>query len=129
MFRVLVVDDHQPFREAARLVVEATSGYVWAGEAASGAAALALARECAPDIVVMDVRMPDLDGIETARRLTAEHPCVAVLLVSAEPLDSPAVDLLRSGAVAFTRKHTFSPTLLRMVKTRREARTMTGTRP
>jgi DNA-binding NarL/FixJ family response regulator len=127
--RVLVVDDQAPFRDAARQVVDATAGYAWAGAATSGEEALALARACAPGIVVVDVRMPGMDGIETARRLTEAQPGVAVLLVSGEPLDSPAADLLRSRAVAFSRKHTFGSALLRMVKTRQAGRTATGTLP
>ena len=126
--RVLVVDDQQPFRDAAHEVVDATTGFTWAGEAVSGEAVLVLARECAPDLVIMDVRMPGMDGIETARQLTEEHPGVAVLLVSGDPLRSPA-DLLRSRAVAFSPKHTFSPALLQMVKRRREGRAEVGTRP
>ena len=127
--RVLVVDDQQPFRDAAHEVVDATTGFTWAGEAVSGADILVLARECEPDLVIVDVRMPGMDGIETARQLTEEHPGLAVLLVSGDPLGSPAVDLLRSRAVAFSPKHTFSPALLQMVKRRREGRTEVGTRP
>ncbi len=127
--RVLVVDDQAPFRDAARQVVDATAGFAWAGSAVSGEEALALARARAPDIVVMDVRMPGMDGIETARRLTAAQPGVVILLVSGEPLGSPAADLLRSGAVAFSPKHMFGSALLRMVKTRHEGLKTASTLP
>jgi DNA-binding NarL/FixJ family response regulator len=126
---VLAVDDQPPFREAARRVVDATAGFAWAGEAGSGAEAVLRVRECRPDIVIMDVRMPGMDGIEAARRVVAERPGVAVLLVSAEPLASPAADLLRSHAMAFSRKHDFGPALLRLLKGRQEASAESGTQP
>ena len=126
---VLAVDDQPPFREAARRVVDATAGFAWAGEAGSGAEAVDLVRECEPDIVIIDVRMPEMDGIEVSRRVTAECPGIAVLLVSAEPLASPAADLLRSHAVAFSRKHEFGPALLRLLKVRQGARAASGTQP
>jgi DNA-binding NarL/FixJ family response regulator len=124
---VLAVDDQRPFREAARRVVDATAGFAWAGEAGSGAEAVNLVRERAPDIVIMDIRMPDMDGIEAARQVAAERPDVTVLLVSAEPLASPAADLLRSGAAAFSRKQNFGPALLRLL--RQDASAAPGTQP
>jgi CheY-like chemotaxis protein len=79
--------------------------------------------------VILDVRMPDMDGIEAARRVTAERPDVTVLLVSAEPLASPAADLLRSRAAAFSRKQHFGPALLRLLKTDQGTSAAAGTQP
>jgi DNA-binding NarL/FixJ family response regulator len=129
LVRVLAVDDQRPFREAARRVVDATAGFAWAGEACSGAEAVDLVRECEPDIVIMDVRMPDMDGIDAARLVAAERPDVTVLLVSAEPLASPAADLLRSRAAAFSRKQNFGPALLRLLKLRQDTSAVPGTQP
>jgi two-component system response regulator DegU len=129
LVRVLAVDDQRPFREAARRVVDATAGFAWAGEARSGAEAVERVRECEPDIVIMDVRMPDMDGIEAARELAVECPEVKVLLVSAEPLASPAADLLRSRAVAFSRKQNFGPALLRLLNGGQDASAAPGTQP
>ena len=129
LVRVLAVDDQPPFREAAREVVDATAGFTWAGEAGSGAEAVELVRTSEPDIVIIDVRMPDMDGIEAARRVMAARPEVAVLLVSAEPLACPAADLLRSRRGAFSRKHEFGPALLRLIKLQRDSGAPAGTQP
>jgi DNA-binding NarL/FixJ family response regulator len=126
---VLAVDDQRQFREAARRVVDATAGFAWAGEAGSGEEAVDRVRELAPDIVIMDVRMPDMDGIEAARLVAAERPQATILLVSAEPLASPAADLLRSRAAAFSPKQNFGPALLRLLKLRQDPSAAPGTQP
>ena len=110
---VMTVDDQAVFRQAAREVIEATDGFVHLGEAGSGEEAIALAGELDPDLVLVDVRMPGIDGLETARRLSAAHPASTVVLISTASLDEyPSGDEL-FGAVAFVRKQDLGPALLR----------------
>jgi DNA-binding NarL/FixJ family response regulator len=109
---VLTVDDQEVFRDLARLVVEATPGFEPLGEVASGEEALPAVDELSPDLVIVDVRMPGMGGIETARRITAAHPGTVVVLISVEdPMDIPSA-ALTSGAVALVRKEDFKPTFL-----------------
>ena len=112
---VLTVDDQAAFREVARQVIEATEGFVAVGEASCGEDALSAVERSEPDLVLLDVRMPGLGGIETARRITAEHPDVLVVLVSvAEISDLPAV-VHGSGAAELVRKQDFGTETLRRV--------------
>ena len=88
---MLAVDDHPPFLDVARKVVEATPGFSWAGGASSGEEALAAIDECEPDVALVDVNMPGIDGIELARRLRRGHPDVLIALISAkDPSELPA---------------------------------------
>ena len=110
---VMTVDDQAVFRQAAREVIDATDGFEYLGEAASGEEALALAGELDPDLVLVDIRMPGIDGFETARRLSAAHPASTVVLISTEsPEEPPSGDEL-FGAAVFVRKGDFGPALLR----------------
>ena len=81
---VLVVDDQPVFLRAARELIAATPGFEAIGEATSGSAALEMAPRLRPDLVLLDVRMPGMDGIETARRLSQIVPDAFVVLVSLE---------------------------------------------
>jgi DNA-binding NarL/FixJ family response regulator len=112
---VLAVDDKAIFRKVARSLIEATPGFEQVGEACSGAEAVELAADLHPDLVLVDVRMRGMDGIETARRLAEVDPDAVVVLISIE--DSPE---LRSaigsvGAAAYVRKQDLSARTLREV--------------
>ena len=107
------MDDQSPFRRVALEVVEATPGFEPLGEAASGEEALALVAELNPELILLDVRMPVMDGIETARRLNAVHPGGVVVLIS---IDDPAElprEVESCGANALIRKQDFGCLVLR----------------
>jgi len=107
LVRVLLVDDQEPFRSAARMVLEMTDGFELVGEAADGEQALELADRLAPQLVLMDIHMPGLDGIETTRRLLHRYPDVRVVALSTyDEYEQGAID---AGAVAFVSKSAFSP--------------------
>jgi DNA-binding NarL/FixJ family response regulator len=111
--RVLTVDDQELFRGVAREVIAATPGFVSVGEAASGNEALRAVDDLAPELVLLDVRMPGLDGIEVARRLRVSHPETVVVLISIEEsADLPAA-AQRCEDVPLVRKQDFGPRLLR----------------
>jgi two-component system invasion response regulator UvrY len=110
---VVTVDDQAIFRAVARDVIEATPGFRAVGEASSGEEALRLVDELEPQLVLLDVRMPGMDGIETARRLRAAHPATVVVLISlAESADLPS-SAGACGVAALVRKQDFRPALLR----------------
>jgi DNA-binding NarL/FixJ family response regulator len=110
--RVLTVDDQAVFRGIAREVIDATAGFESVGEAASGEEALAAVDRLAPQLVLLDVRMPGLDGIEVARQLRTAHPDTLVVLISIEdPIDHPSAAQLGEG-VPLVRKQDFGPRLL-----------------
>ena len=111
--RVVTVDDQPVFRDAARAIIEHTPEFQLVGEADEGTKALDVIREADPDLILLDVRLPGLDGIEVSKRLAEEAPeRVIVLVSSADPRElSP---LARdSGAAALLRKHWLTPRLLR----------------
>lgn len=119
---VMVVDDQSPFRRAARAVIKATAGFEAVGDAQSGAEALRWADDVQPDLVLIDVHMPEMDGFETARRLVQAHPGCVVVLVSLAALDLPAASVTACGAVAFVRKQELCPAMLRGLWLRHGAR-------
>jgi DNA-binding NarL/FixJ family response regulator len=108
---VLIVDDHAMARAAARQVVEAAEGFAVAGQVHSGEAALEAVPRLEPDLVLMDARMPGLDGLETTRRLAARQPSLVIFLTSTDDLDTDLA--LSAGAAAFVRKQKLSPRRLR----------------
>ena len=102
--RVLVVDDQAVFRDAVRALVASTPGFELAGEAADGLSALGTARQLDPDLVLLDIRMPGLDGIETARRLVSTQPRTVVVLVTGNDIEDVRTPAEASGAAALLPK-------------------------
>ena len=114
MIRVLVVDDQDLVRQGLRLILE-LAGLEVVGEARDGAAAVAATGELAPDVVLMDLRMPGMDGIEATRRICAEHPTPVVALTTFDA-DEHVVDALRAGAVGFLLKDVTGEALVDAVR-------------
>jgi DNA-binding NarL/FixJ family response regulator len=111
--RVVTVDDQPLFRRAAEAIIASTPGFELVGESADGAAALELVPETNADMVIVDVRMPGVDGIEVASRLRDEDPTrIVVLATSVDPRG--LTRLARAcGAAALVHKHWLTPGLLR----------------
>jgi len=104
--RILLVDDQPQFRRAAAAMITATAGLELVGEAGSGEQAVELADRLRPDLIVMDVRLPGIDGTEACRRILRHRPGVRIVLVSTyERTDLPGLD--DCGATRFVRKQDF----------------------
>jgi DNA-binding NarL/FixJ family response regulator len=110
---VLIVDDQPFFRTAARDVVGALPGFHAVAEASSGQEAVAVVGELHPELVLLDVRMPDMDGIEATRLIMAGNPRTVVVLISIEDAAGVPSTAGTCGAAALVRKQDFGPALLR----------------
>jgi DNA-binding NarL/FixJ family response regulator len=107
--RVLIVDDQEPFRLAARAVVEATDGFEVAGESGSGEAGVQAARDLDPDLVLMDVNLPGIDGLEATRQILDGSDAVVVLLLSTYEEEEYGPRAAECGAAAYIPKSSFEP--------------------
>ena len=110
---VMIVDDQQPFRAAARAVVERVAGFELVAEVDSGEEAVAACDELGPELVLMDINMGELNGIEATRLITAADPTTKVILVSTYALDDLPPDARTSGAIAYVNKDELSPQMIR----------------
>lgn len=110
--KVLVVDDQAPFRGAAKRVVGMTPGFEIVGEAVTGEEAVDMATALEPDLVLMDINLPGINGIEAVRRIQERRPeTLAFLLSTYAEADLPA-DARTCGAKAYIHKERFMPQLL-----------------
>jgi DNA-binding NarL/FixJ family response regulator len=105
--RVLIVDDQETYRRAMGAVVDATDGFVVVGSATTGEESLTAASELRPDLVLMDINLPGIDGIEAATRLSARPDGPVVVLLST--YDEDQFELSDCGATAYVAKAAFGP--------------------
>ena len=102
--KVLIADDHPMFREGVRSMLRREGSVELVGEAATGSSAIALAAELQPDVILMDVHMPDVNGIEATRRILQEHPHIHVLVLTMFEDDDSVFAALRAGARGYLLK-------------------------
>ncbi|MFF3066152.1 response regulator [Oerskovia sp. NPDC057915] len=117
MTTVLLVDDQALLRLGFRLVIESEPDLEVVGEASDGQVAIAQTAALAPDVVVMDIRMPGMGGIEATRRIVAEHPATRVLVLTTFDVDEYAFAALRSGASGFLLKNALPAELVAAIRT------------
>jgi DNA-binding NarL/FixJ family response regulator len=118
MIRVALADDQALVRGGFRSLLETEDGIEVVGEAGDGAAAVELARKTVPDVVLMDIRMPGMDGLAATRQITADDALagVRILILTTFELDEYVFEALRAGASGFLVKHTEPAELVRAVR-------------
>ena len=117
MIRVAIVDDQALFRGGIRMLLESQSDMQVVAEAGDGREALAIVRETQPDLVLMDVRMPVLDGIAATAAVVAEHPATKVVVLTTFDLDEAAARAIRAGASGFVLKEAEPEFVLATIRT------------
>ena len=116
--RVLIVDDQEPFRRAIAAVVSETDGFVVVASTSSGEEALLAVTRLRPSLVLMDVNLPGIDGIEATRQITKDADAPVVVLLST--YDREEFDIAGSGATSYLAKAAFGPDLLTAAWARRD---------
>ena len=117
MIRVLIADDQALVRAGFRAILEGQDDLEVVGEAADGGEAVTIARELRPDVVLMDVRMPDVDGIEATRRLLRDGDAPRVLMLTTFDLDEYVYEAMKAGASGFLLKDAPRDQLVGAVRT------------
>lgn len=115
--RILLIDDHEIVRAGLRQLLELEPDLELAAEAATSAAALALLRQAAFDLVLLDIALPDRSGVDTLKLMRSAYPDLPVLMLSAYPEEQYAINLLRAGANGYVRKDAPGDEIVRAIRT------------
>ena len=113
---ILIADDHPLFRRSVRAVLENESDFEIVGEASDGVEAVRLADEVQPDVVLMDITMPELDGLEATRQIKAKRPEIAVLVLTIHSDEQHAVEILGAGAAGYLTKSVFGEEIVHAIR-------------
>jgi two-component system invasion response regulator UvrY len=113
--KVMIVDDQPPFRSVARTLVSLLGGWQLVGEVGSGEDAVQAASALAPDVILMDINMPGMSGVEATREILAQRPSTRVLLLSTYAAEDLPADAMSCGAIGYLRKEELTPRLLREI--------------
>jgi len=114
---IVLVDDHGMVRSGLRALLQREPGLAIIGEAADGRSAVRLIQELSPDVVVMDLHMPDLNGIEATRQIVAASPGIKIIALSASSDESATIEMLRAGAVGYVLKDAAFEELVTAIRT------------
>jgi DNA-binding NarL/FixJ family response regulator len=124
--RVVIADDHPVYRDGLAALLGSVEGLEVVGTASTGTEVVEVARGVSPDVVVMDVRMPELDGVEATRRVTAEQPHVGVLVLTMSEDDETLLAALRAGARGYLLKGANQREIVRAVTAVAEGQAIFG---
>jgi DNA-binding NarL/FixJ family response regulator len=113
---IVIVDDHPVYRNGIRNLIQATDDLVIIGEAGTGEEAVRLAEALQPDIMLMDIRLPDLDGIEATRRIKERHPRIHILILSMHKDDKSILPAIKAGARGYLLKEADGSELLQAIR-------------
>jgi DNA-binding NarL/FixJ family response regulator len=119
---VLLADDHRLMRSGLRLVIERHPGLAVVGEADDGRQAVAMAESLQPDVIVMDIGMPNLNGIEAARQISEQHPQIAIVMLSMHSDEGYVLRALKAGARAYLLKDSAEEDLTRAIEAVRDGK-------
>lgn len=117
MLKILIVDDHEVVRLGLVTILRRQPGFEVVGEASGARQAIEMVDRLRPDLVIMDVRMPDVSGIEACREIRSNHPQVRVLMLTSYADDSATAASIMAGAAGFMLKQVSGPDLIRAIET------------
>src|SRR6476620_1701932 len=116
MVRLLIADDHQLFRRGLRQLCEVNGGFTVVAEAESGEQAIALARQHQPDVILMDIRMSGMTGVDATRQILQENPAARILMLTMYRQDHYVTNALRAGACGYLLKECSEETLFAAIR-------------